>query len=89
MSKKETVSLELEKEEALILFELLSREIDDQRGHGKLEEALGNDAELWALNGLLCSLEKTLSEPLAPNYIELVAQAEASLIRRWGEWPRD
>ena len=42
-----------------------------------------------ALSGLLCSLEVKLAEPFAPNYKELVAQAEASLVRRRGKLARD
>lgn len=85
---EETISLKLRKAEALILFELLSRELERPK-YGRLAEVSSNDAELWALDGLLGALEATLPEPFAANYLELVAAAETYLIELRGKLPRD
>ncbi|MCZ4088868.1 hypothetical protein [Sinorhizobium psoraleae] len=79
--KEETVNLKRGKAEALVLFELLSRELGRPK-YGQLAEVSTSDAELWALDGLLGALESTLPEPFAANYLELVAEAASCLV----EW---
>lgn len=69
----DNVSLELTRAEALVLFEWLARV-------GSSESLAFEDAAeqkvLWALEG---KLESTLTEPLAPNYRELVAEARRKI----------
>jgi hypothetical protein len=78
----------LQREEALVLFDLLSRWLTDERGHAVCEY-VEDDAELWALNGLLCSLETTLVEPFQHDYGDLISRAREE-VRVWngGKWQR-
>ena len=69
----EEVSIGLTKDEALVLFEFLSRfssqdvlEIQDQ-------------AEERALWNLTCSLEKVLVEPFSERWVEIISAARARL----------
>lgn len=69
----EDVSIKLTKDEALVLFEFLSRfssqdvmEIQDQ-------------AEERALWNLTCSLEKVLAEPFSQHWEEILSAARARL----------
>jgi hypothetical protein len=68
------MNLELTDDEALVLFEWLSRL--DESDAAPCE----HDAErhvLWALHG---QLERTLKEPLQPDYRNLVANARSKVI---------
>lgn len=69
-----TVNLELSQEEALVLFEFLSR-INDQE-HPDLYEDQAEQRILWDLE---CLLEKVLVQPFKSNYGELVAAARAKV----------
>ncbi len=70
-----SIQIELADDEALVLFELLS------------SRTLENGVEvpernaLWALEGLL---EKQLVAPFSDQYAELLRQARASLVTRYG-----
>jgi len=66
------MKFELDKDEALVLFDLLARLSDDLE---MLEELLPDIAErrvLWRIEG---QLEKELAEPFMPNYPKLVEEA--------------
>jgi hypothetical protein len=67
------VALTLTHDEALVLFEFLSRFLDDE--HLTLEDQ-GEERALWKLQGML---ESRLVEILLPNYTELVEQARTRL----------
>jgi hypothetical protein len=69
----ELVPIELSPDEALVLFEFLSRFSDT----GSL--AVEDPAEEQALVRLLGLLEKRLAEPFRPDYRELVRQARDRL----------
>ena len=73
------VSLNLEDDEALVLFEWFSREIDERKG-GRLAHALVTTAEFWALNALHCMLERDGPAPFGQSYAEAVAQARMRLV---------
>jgi hypothetical protein len=60
---------------ALVLFELLATE----RLESGLEAPERN--ALWALQGCL---EKTLVQPFAPDYSQLLEKARVSLVERFG-----
>lgn len=69
----ENVQIEITKDEALVLFEFLSRfsetatfEIEDQ-------------AEERALWNLTCVLEKILVEPFHPDYLDIIKAARDRL----------
>lgn len=70
-----STTITLDDDVALVLFELLAST--------RLESGLDAPERnaLWVLQGYL---EKTLVQPLAPNYEQLLAKARASLIERFG-----
>ncbi len=72
MSEKK-LEVELTAEEALVLFEFLSRFAEDE----KLE--IIDQAEKEVLMGILCSLESKLAEPFASNYKELLEEARCKI----------
>ena len=86
MTYQATVHIELEHDEALVLHDLLHREIDDKHGV-RLKSLTNHDSELWALNGLSCLLERVLAEPFRRDYRTLLSQAQKSLLERCGPWP--
>ena len=77
MKKQESVKLELTHDEEIVLFELLS-----QRSEARaLSEFAGGDAEVVALESLLCLFEKELAAPFQANYSEQLEVARARLTR--------
>jgi len=70
-----STTITLDEDVALVLFELLASE--------RLEPALEAPERnaLWALHGYL---EKTLVQPLSPDYAQLLERARASLVKRLG-----
>ena len=86
MENQTAVHMELDSDEALVLFEFLARELDNDNGV-RLKTVTNNDGELWALNSLHCLLEQVLVEPLKSEYATLVSRAQASLVERRGSWP--
>lgn len=69
----ETIKIELNSDEALILFELLSRYSDTD------ELAIEDQAEQRVLWNLCCDLEKLLIEPFSNNYREMVVDARSRI----------
>jgi hypothetical protein len=71
-----SVAITLEKDEALVLFELLASE--------KLVKSIdvAERNALWALEG---ALEKKLAEPFSAEYAELLKSARQSLVDRYGQ----
>ena len=67
------VSLDLSEDEALVLFEFLTRYGESDR----LE--IADQAEQRALWNLCANLEKTLVEPFDPGYGELLVAARGRL----------
>jgi len=70
---KKSVHPELSADEALVLFELVSRFTDSDR------LAIADQSEAQALWNLCGRLEKELSEPLSPKHSELLALARGRL----------
>lgn len=70
-----STTITLDDDVALVLFELLASE----RLEAGLEAPERN--ALWALEG---GLEKTLVQPFAPNYGELLEAARSSVVERFG-----
>jgi len=64
------VTIELTKDEAIVLFEFLRRfnEIDDL-------DIFEDQSEQRVLLDIECILEKVLSEPFSSDYLEIVAKA--------------
>jgi len=67
------IQITLTKDEALVLFEMLSRFSDSDK------LAIEHQAEERALWNLNCSLESVLVEPLEENYFELLQAARERL----------
>jgi hypothetical protein len=65
----EKVNIELSNSEALVLFEFLSRFRDNE----KLE--IVDQAEERVLWDIVSDLETKLTDPLKPNYLELLEKA--------------
>ncbi len=73
-----TVRIELDPDEALVLFELLA-------SHDDISERLSVEAAernaLWALEA---ALEKVLVAPLSSDYVVQLEMARASLVAKGG-----
>ena len=87
MSSNGGVPITLTKEEGLVLHGLLRRWLEEEKG-AIIEPQIRDDAELWALNSVYCTLETILSEPFAANYPVLVEQARQKVREEAGDWPR-
>jgi hypothetical protein len=77
--KSDTVSLTLDHDVALVLFDFLARTADEEEGE-PLQDALLHKAELAALLELLAGLEETLEEPFAADYTRLVDAARDRVV---------
>jgi len=73
-----TIEISLDGDAALVLFELLASRTDTSAAL-----ALGGP-ERTALDLLEASLERVLTEPLAPNYSDLLTAAKLRLAQRYG-----
>ncbi|KAB2912762.1 MAG: hypothetical protein F9K29_17970 [Hyphomicrobiaceae bacterium] len=82
----DAIDIKLTHDEALVLFDFLQREIDLANG-ARLAAATEHQAELWALNGLNCLLEKVIAEAFRPDYPVLIAAARDALVEKSGTWP--
>ena len=70
MSEPDVRSISLNKDQALVLFELVIRLKSSN-------DLLVGEREV--LNDIECALERQLEEPFRPDYLELVAQARSRL----------
>jgi hypothetical protein len=70
------IAIELSSDEALVLFEWLSRTEERSNDFRDLVEDQAEQRALWNLTALL---ERELKEPFSPTYDELVANARARL----------
>ncbi len=80
------ISVKLSNSEALVLFDMLARELDDRDGY-KMKFVAERDGEIWALNGLLRTLEATLWQGFHEKFSQFVDDANAGLERKNGPWP--
>ena len=74
MMEKKEISLKLTKDEALILFEFVSRFNENDN-----KEIFNDQAEekiFWVIEG---QLEKILVEPFMPNYQNIIQQARSRI----------
>lgn len=86
----EAISIELNEDEALVLFALLSRWIDDPEAPTPGPAHFKSPGECAALQGLLCELERKLSAPLQKDFARRLAAARERLATHWdGETLRD
>ena len=78
---RDPVILDLDKEEALVLFDFLSRELEERKAE-RLGAVFEHPAEFWAFNAMLCYLEAKLAEPFRADYAALVDDARRNLIQQ-------
>jgi hypothetical protein len=77
MERATTIALSAD--EALVLFELLARELDERKSQ-RIPGVIDHPAEFWVLNGIHCDLERELVEPFKADYLELVAAARERIM---------
>lgn len=70
MTESEEIIIKFNKEEAIVLFEFLSRL--NEKENKELFEDQSEEKMLWLLEG---QLEKILVEPFMPNYREILLEA--------------
>jgi hypothetical protein len=68
------VTIELTKDEALVLFDFLGR--FKQKEHNDIFEDQAEQKALWIVEG---QLEKTLIEPFDPNYTNIIKQSRDNI----------
>lgn len=71
--KQDKVNITLDKDEALVLFEFLSRYSDTDK------ITFEDQAEQVALWNLQCLLESTLVEPFQKNYNQIIQKARDNI----------
>jgi hypothetical protein len=80
--------LTLSPDESLVLFDLLTRLLDDEKA-AALNGLVEHDAEIWALNSLHCELERSVSASFTSAYHSQVDAARSNLLAlNGGPWPR-
>lgn len=70
---KKNYGVSLTSDEAIVLFEFLSRVVESD------ELTIESDAEMTALQNILCSLESDMTEPFESNYKDLLESARKNL----------
>ena len=77
------VQVSLAPEEALVLFDLLSRWTDDKDAATPSSDCFESPAECAVLHNVLATLEKRLAAPFRADYAELVESARARMAQGW------
>jgi hypothetical protein len=72
-------TIELGDHEALVLFDLLHREIDANKER-RLAPLFAHPAEFWSLNMVLLRLESLLAEPFGRDYAAHVDAVRAKIM---------
>jgi hypothetical protein len=72
-------TLELDDDQALVLYERLAR-LDEADAFSRCAEP-AEEVVLWALHG---QLESRLTAPFEPHYLDRVRTAQARLLERYG-----
>lgn len=80
------VRIAITRDEALVLHEWLARVVDEENA-ADISGTFEDDAEAWALAGLLQLLEQVLDEPFAPGFEKALKAARARIVDRTGPWP--
>ncbi len=74
--------IELQDDEALVLFDLLVREIDRHK-EKRVAGIIEHPAEFWALNSVHTALEAVLEQPFAADCEALLAKARSQVMDRY------
>lgn len=77
------ITLVIDRSVAVVLFEFLSRTVDDADGEALLD-FIEDEAEIPALWALLAGLESVLTEPMAEDYERKVIAAREAVMKRFG-----
>ncbi|WP_421700366.1 hypothetical protein [Ancylobacter sp.] len=77
------ITLVIDRSVAVVLFEFLSRTVDDADGEA-MAEFIEDEAEIPALWALLAGLESVLTEPMAEDYERRVLKAREAVMKRFG-----
>ncbi|RTL92105.1 hypothetical protein [Ancylobacter rudongensis] len=77
------ITLVIDRSVAVVLFEFLSRTVDDADGEA-MAEFIEDEAEIPALWALLAGLESVLTEPMAEDYERRVLKARDAVMKRFG-----
>jgi len=77
------VTLVIDRSVAVVLFEFLSRTVDDADGEALLD-FIEDEAEIPALWALLAGFESVLTEPMAEDYERKVLSAREAVMKRFG-----
>lgn len=77
------ITLVVDRAVAVVLFEFLSRTVDDGDGEA-LADFIDDEAEVPALWALLAGLESVLTEPMAVDYEQRVQAAREAVMKRFG-----
>ena len=80
------LTIKIQKSDALVLFEFLSRELMDDETCDRLKQVTEDDSELGALNALLGCFEKQLVEPFSKDYAKLLEAARKDCKERYGSF---
>lgn len=78
------LNIRIDGDEALVLFELLSRWSQDESATKPAASCFASPAEVAALLGILAQLERELVEPFQANYDVLLASARERLVSKAG-----
>lgn len=79
----EDVAVRLNSDEAIVLFELLSRWSNAKGGATPSSECFESTAECAVLNSILAELERQLVAPFESNYEDTVRDARTRLAPEW------
>tara|TARA_R110002020_G_scaffold323714_2_gene539537 strand:- start:1214 stop:1450 length:237 start_codon:yes stop_codon:yes gene_type:complete len=74
MAKSEEINIKLSKDEALVLFEFVSR--FNETEHKDLFQDQSEQKMMWLIEG---QLQKILVEPFRPDYKEIIDNARNSI----------
>jgi len=74
MTDKNEINIRLTKDEALVLFEFISR--FNETSHKELFHDQSEEKMMWLIEG---QLQKILVEPFIPNYIDIINEARNKL----------
>lgn len=82
-ARDDEITLVIDRSVAVVLFEFLSRTVDDADGEA-MAEFIEDEAEIPALWALLAGLESVLTEPMAEDYERRVLKAREAVMKRFG-----
>jgi hypothetical protein len=75
--------ISLSPDEAVVLFDLLSRWTDEKDAPTPSSDCFESPAECAVLHNVLASLETQLAAPFRAEYADLVERARARLAQEW------